>query len=578
MKQKLSLIGFVLSLFLSAFALVPALALAAQQQVSLGANSISPATVTIAPGDTVVWNNTSATTQSVIGNNNLFQSGSIAPGGQFAATFNASGTYNYYDDAGGSAIVGEVIVSGNSNVTTTSTIYNNPNSNYYPTTTTTTASTNTNSAVASLEAEVQSLIAEINSIEGSSGVASTGVSGAAAYTSGGSCPQIGRVLSVGTTGSDVLSLQEFLGVSPATGYYGTITQAAVEQWQAANNIISYGTPATTGYGVVGPRTASAIRLACSEGQTGISSGSSGNSNVVSGFLQVSPISGQAPLTINATVTINTADSCSGGTYTLTYGDGSQGQVITVPSGNCSQQNQTFQYTYQNPGTYTVTLAAGSHSSSATVTVGGTGGTTTTGSPTQASGSISAFITSGPPPLATTFYVSCAAGLAYDVVFGDGTDLGSSGVSQSSCNGGLQSVAHTYTKAGGYNAALVIFTRNSQGTISSQNVATQAITVTGASATSTPSGSPASSYQAPTLTPDVGGNPLEVSLQYNYDSDGCQVSINWGDGSSLNPTGCSNFSGQQQTFTQTHTYGQTGNYIVTLERASQTDTVAVSISN
>jgi plastocyanin len=256
MKKQSLIISFLLAF------LVPAFALAAQVSVSLGVNSISPSVVTINAGDTVVWNNTSNTTQSVTADNGGFQSGAMGPGGQFAATFSQSGTYNYYDNAQGGAIVGEVIVNGTAATTpvvsTQTTSYINPN---YPTTT-----SSNSSQAASLTAEVQSLIAEIDALEGntSGSVSSTsGVSGAPSYTAGGACPQIGRVLSYGTSGSDVLGVQEFLGVTPATGFYGTITQSAVEQWQAENNIISYGTPDTTGYGVVGPRTEAAIRLACS---------------------------------------------------------------------------------------------------------------------------------------------------------------------------------------------------------------------------------------------------------------------------------------------------------------------------
>lgn len=55
-----------------------------------------------------------------------------------------------------------------------------------------------------------------------------------------------RDLTVGSTGADVTSLQNMLGVSPATGYFGAITKAAVQSYQA-----SKGVPAT---GYVGPLT------------------------------------------------------------------------------------------------------------------------------------------------------------------------------------------------------------------------------------------------------------------------------------------------------------------------------------
>jgi len=59
-----------------------------------------------------------------------------------------------------------------------------------------------------------------------------------------------RDLTVGSSGSDVTALQNTLGVSPATGYFGSITKAAVMSYQA-----SKGVPAT---GYVGPLTRAAL--------------------------------------------------------------------------------------------------------------------------------------------------------------------------------------------------------------------------------------------------------------------------------------------------------------------------------
>lgn len=57
-----------------------------------------------------------------------------------------------------------------------------------------------------------------------------------------------RNLSIGSTGADVTALQTKLGVTPATGYYGSITAAAVSAYQVANGIANPGT------GTVGPLT------------------------------------------------------------------------------------------------------------------------------------------------------------------------------------------------------------------------------------------------------------------------------------------------------------------------------------
>jgi peptidoglycan hydrolase-like protein with peptidoglycan-binding domain len=43
-----------------------------------------------------------------------------------------------------------------------------------------------------------------------------------------------------------------------TGYYGKITETAVKSLQSKYNIVNYGTPSTTGYGAVGPKTRKVI--------------------------------------------------------------------------------------------------------------------------------------------------------------------------------------------------------------------------------------------------------------------------------------------------------------------------------
>lgn len=84
------------------------------------------------------------------------------------------------------------------------------------------------------------------------------------------CPVLSRPLSLRSRGSDVTSLQNFLiaqGTLAAgnnTGYFGSLTQKALQQWQASKGIVSSGTPATTGYGSTGPKTRAALAQ-CSGG-------------------------------------------------------------------------------------------------------------------------------------------------------------------------------------------------------------------------------------------------------------------------------------------------------------------------
>lgn len=89
---------------------------------------------------------------------------------------------------------------------------------------------------------------------------------AIAQTSGtsASCVNLTSNLSLGssdaTSGGQVTQLQHFLGLNPATGYFGPVTEKALQTWQASHGIVSSGSAATTGFGAVGLRTRGA--LAC----------------------------------------------------------------------------------------------------------------------------------------------------------------------------------------------------------------------------------------------------------------------------------------------------------------------------
>lgn len=83
---------------------------------------------------------------------------------------------------------------------------------------------------------------------------------------------ITQTLTVGSTGNQVSELQTFLAADTAlypeglvTGYYGTLTQRAVERYQCAASIVCSGTPATTGYGLVGPSTRASINASMTGG-------------------------------------------------------------------------------------------------------------------------------------------------------------------------------------------------------------------------------------------------------------------------------------------------------------------------
>lgn len=318
-----------------------------------------------------------------------------------------------------------------------------------------------------LIAQTQALIQQIDALRSrQAGSAASAPAANANYTgnvaasiSSGACPSLSRTLSFGSRGSDVSSLQQFLAQDPAmypeqsvTGYYGPLTQRAVQRWQAKNGIVSSGTPSSTGFGMVGPRTKAAMLARCGSGttQTGVPS-------VVGGFIQVTPAVGNAPLTTVVTATVNTVNSCAGTTYTIDFGDGIDTRQFISTAGNCNQQVKTFTHTYTSGGVYTVTLSAGAHKTTATVTVNGSGAQTGTVD------SIHPSVASGTVPLLVTFTGTvqandagiCTADCVDVINFGDGASLS---VPLPARQQGYQSyttyiVSHTYKQPGAYIASL-----------------------------------------------------------------------------------------------------------------------------
>ncbi|HET8581493.1 MAG TPA: peptidoglycan-binding domain-containing protein [Candidatus Paceibacterota bacterium] len=89
--------------------------------------------------------------------------------------------------------------------------------------------------------------------------------------SAAACADISHALSLGSTDAatsgDVSALQRLLtqtgdyAYRTITGYFGPVTQQALERYQARLGIVSAGSPATTGYGRAGPATRRAMRCA-----------------------------------------------------------------------------------------------------------------------------------------------------------------------------------------------------------------------------------------------------------------------------------------------------------------------------
>lgn len=85
---------------------------------------------------------------------------------------------------------------------------------------------------------------------------------------------ISSQLDLGSTGQDVTTLQTYLSSNAnwypshlVTGYYGNLTKGGVEGFQTSEGIVSSGSPATTGFGRVGPTTLAHLNAAMNSGDT-----------------------------------------------------------------------------------------------------------------------------------------------------------------------------------------------------------------------------------------------------------------------------------------------------------------------
>jgi peptidoglycan hydrolase-like protein with peptidoglycan-binding domain len=156
------------------------------------------------------------------------------------------------------------------------------------------------STTSDLQAQINSLLAQIKALQVQVGGSSSSNTG-----TGSSCLSLVYNLYAdqtdATTNGEVSKLQKFLG-GQVTGYFGPMTQQLVQNWQSAHGVVSSGSPDTTGYGYVGPKTRSA--MSCST-QTGIvpSVTLPTKSTLTRGQLKiVSPTSG-ITVSVGATVTI-----------------------------------------------------------------------------------------------------------------------------------------------------------------------------------------------------------------------------------------------------------------------------------
>ncbi len=210
--------------------------------------------------------------------------------------------------------------------------------------------------ISDLRAQLQTVLNRIEELKNELTLVESGIT----PTIGGnnSCVTISQNLKKGMNNEEVRKLQLFLAqdrtIYPegiTSGYFGGLTERAVQKWQTRHGVISYGTPNTTGYGAVGPKTRTAIAAACGSGNI-----AQGTDNIVS--FTFTTDTGQAPF--NASVSISMLESACM-SYQINWGDGSEPTThISPQSTSCGGGigTVTATHTYSLAGDYTATLFAG----------------------------------------------------------------------------------------------------------------------------------------------------------------------------------------------------------------------------
>ncbi len=394
-----------------------------------------------------------------------------------------------------------------------------------------------------LLAQVATLQAQLNATQSTTISTTPSVSVSTSPIVSVSCPTLTQTLGYGDAGSEVTALQKFLAQDAAiypegtvSGYFGTLTQRAVQRWQAAHAVVSEGTPATTGYGSVGPKTRAAIASICNTGS---------GANVVKNLI-ITPIVGQLPLAVVATFSL--ATPCTG--FTLDWGDGSTPVSQTeITGGMCAQviANKRVTHTYNKLGVHTATLRTGSTVETVQVSVG----------VPEAINSATLYPVSGAVPFTTSvsFPVSGSNCTSYRIDWGDG-DLDEYEAAQyevCAADYGTQATSHTYEMPGEYHIAL----RTGHAPLAQLSLSSAwDITVSDAQNADFAFG----------VSPVSGSAPMTVTVQLANNGEACaSYLVDWGDGSAqktqqaVDDTNCLYSSASF-----THLYQNAGTYPVSIK--------------
>lgn len=226
-----------------------------------------------------------------------------------------------------------------------------------------------------LQSRIQSLLAQITQLSQQLQQLRAQNQGDASFTSsvisGGICHFLDRTLSFGSQGDDVSSLQDFLHAqgflnANPTGFFGALTQAALQKWQNSEGI--------DGIGVVGPLTRARIAARCGAAPShegtppvqfkGDNGGNGeGDSNGNSQAPVISSFTGPSTLDVGATGTwtVSATDPQGGSlAYRVVWGDEHTkvlDLIAQLAEGTPFVVGTTFTHAYAAAGYYVVTVFA-----------------------------------------------------------------------------------------------------------------------------------------------------------------------------------------------------------------------------
>ncbi len=160
----------------------------------------------------------------------------------------------------------------------------------------------------------------------------------------------------------------------------------------------------------------------------------------------SPTSGNAPLTVTFSGVLSAAPQCASQTYTITFGDGQQANVV---QNGCTSASYSIQHTYDSGGSFVARFLLGSSElKNIAITAAGNA------SGSQGGGAFSITAGTGGDAFAVTaqFDLSRSCG-RYELNWGDGT--ANAVQAEGTCSSGTvtKEVSHIYQTGGMYTAIL-----------------------------------------------------------------------------------------------------------------------------